>query len=175
MRALVDTTHLKNVDVVGQSELLSNSTIDPLQMSDLAFANVDKLLPEPIQTFTLWQTYLERVNPLTKIVHVPTVQPLIMQATTDWVGLALPHQALLFSIFAMVVVSLDDKETVQLLRAAREKAMQIFNAGTTAALSRSNFIQNYDMTTIQAVLIHLASVTSHVNAATPCHCPEVYS
>lgn len=172
MRALVDTTHLKNVNVFGQSELLSNSTIDPLQMSDLVFANVDKLLPEPIQIFTLWQTYLERVNPLTKIVHVPTVQPLIMQATTDWVGLTLPHQALLFSIFAMAVFSLDDKEAVQLLGVAREKAMQDFNAGTKVALSQSNFIQNYGTATIQAFLIHLVSV---INAATLCHCPKVYN
>lgn len=175
MRALIETTHLKNVNVFAQGELISDDLIDPLQMSSAFHPSVDKLLPEPIQIFTLWQTYLDRVNPLTKIIHVPTVQPLIMHTMTDWAALSFPHQALLFSILAMAVVSLDETETVQLLGVAREKAIQDFNAGTKVALNRSNFLQNYDMVTIQALLIHLVCATSHMNAADFHHCPETYN
>ena len=174
MRALIETTHLKNAKVFAQGELISDGTIDPLQVSALFYSSIDKLLPEPTQIFTIWQIYLDRVNPLTKIIHVPTVQPLIMQAMTDWAALSFSHQALLFSIFAMAVVSLDETETVQLLGVAREKAIQDLNAGTKVALNRSNFIQNYDMVTIQALLIHLVSATSHMNAVDFYHCPKTH-
>ncbi|KAJ5780392.1 hypothetical protein N7457_005552 [Penicillium paradoxum] len=41
------------------------------------------LHPNPLNIFKLWQAFLENVNPLTKIIHAPTVQQQILEATSD--------------------------------------------------------------------------------------------
>ncbi len=46
----------------------------------------EDLWPDPAQVFRLWQIYLDKVNPLTKIIHVPTLQPYLASATTGSSG-----------------------------------------------------------------------------------------
>jgi hypothetical protein len=45
--------------------------------------NLKDLYPQPAQIFHLWQTFLDRVNPITKVIHVPTLQPKLVEAATN--------------------------------------------------------------------------------------------
>ncbi|QKX58381.1 uncharacterized protein TRUGW13939_05503 [Talaromyces rugulosus] len=48
------------------------ATIHPVQESDEILS--------PITLVSLWQTYLERVDPLIKLIHVPSTQKIVLQA-----------------------------------------------------------------------------------------------
>src|SRR5688572_4946521 len=58
----------------------------------------DSLWPEAAHIFRLWQIYLDRVNPLTKIIHVPSLQPYVAEAASGTQNVPKNFEALLFSI-----------------------------------------------------------------------------
>jgi hypothetical protein len=83
-----------------------------------------------------------------------------MDAAADINQVSLTHQALLFSIYTMTVVSLTNQETVQYLGMTRDDALNRFSRGTKLALTRSNFLKSYDMTTLQALLFYMVGSPS---------------
>jgi hypothetical protein len=150
------------------TEDTSPDSINPDENSDLvlggdtpSFAQED-LWPEPGHVFRLWQIYLDRVNPLTKIIHVPTLQPYLAEATAGSQNLPKNVEALLFSIFLMAAVSLSADEAQSLLGYSRDEALQRFSTGVRTSLSRLGFIKSNDITTLQALVIYLVSICSLV-------------
>lgn len=54
--------------------------------------------------------FVENVNPLSKIVHVPSLQSAIERATTNIGNIPKGLEALMFSIYSMAVRSFTDDE-----------------------------------------------------------------
>lgn len=119
--------------------------------------NTEDLQPTPVQMFRLWQVFLDRVNPLTKVIHAPTLQPYIMDASTNMKAFSLSHQALIFAIYASAAYSLSDGECQTKLDMSREDALQKFTLGAKLSLLRLNFLKHHDMTTLQALAIFMVS------------------
>ncbi|KAF4983675.1 hypothetical protein FZEAL_962 [Fusarium zealandicum] len=158
MREIVDTDEPEESSVMGSEDLSPDYNIDLLLPSDASSKSTDDLQPDPVHIFRLWQVFLDRVNPLTKIIHVPSVQPYVMEAATNMNTLPLNYQALLFSIFTIAAVSLTEIESVQMLGCSREEALRRYTVGTKVALTRFNFLKNYDMVALQALLLYLVSL-----------------
>ena len=116
---------------------------------------VDDLQPSPGHIFRLWHLFLERVNPLTKIIHVPTLQPYLVEATSGSQNLPKSVEALLFAIYTVATVSMTADECQSLLGYSREAALQRFSLGVRITLNRIGFLKNYDLVTLQALLIYL--------------------
>ncbi|KHN94919.1 fungal specific transcription factor domain-containing protein [Metarhizium album ARSEF 1941] len=153
MRDIIDTEDPEDSSILGSEELTPENNTDLFFPGDLSTASIDDLVPDPIHAFKLWQLFLERVNPLFKVVHVPTVQPMVMEGATNIASLSYCQQALVLSIYTTAALSLSDAESIQLLGMSRESAIQKFLAGTKVALIRFNFLKNYNMTALQA-LVH---------------------
>lgn len=58
----------------------------------------------------LWQTYLDRVDPIVKVIHVPTVQQQIMQTIKDRRQLTASSHALNFAIYYAAIVTMQPEE-----------------------------------------------------------------
>ncbi|ODA79118.1 hypothetical protein RJ55_04709 [Drechmeria coniospora] len=158
MRDIVETEDPEDSSILGSDDLTPDNNTDLFFPGDLSTANLDDLTPDPVHGFRLWQIFLDRVNPLTKVIHVPTVQPFVMEAASGMSSLPLHVQALLFSIYAMAVLSLTESESIQMLGLSREAAMQKFTAATKVALIRFNFLKNYNMVALQALVLFLFSL-----------------
>ena len=117
--------------------------------------NVCDLQPDPAHAFRLWQLFLDRVNPLTKIIHVPSVQPLIVEATSGMHTMSLHDQALLFSIYLMAVVSLSEDECLAMSAMTKDTALRRYTLGAKASLVRFNFVKNENMAILQALIFYL--------------------
>ncbi|KAK0620079.1 fungal-specific transcription factor domain-containing protein [Immersiella caudata] len=115
--------------------------------------NVQDLQPDPVHVFRLWQLYLDRVNPLTKIIHVPTLQPIVLEATTNIEAIPVHQQALLFSIYLMAIMSTSADECVQMFGISKEEAMRRYTLGAKASLIKFNFLKNENMEILQALLL----------------------
>ncbi|KAL7934132.1 fungal-specific transcription factor domain-containing protein [Trichoderma chlorosporum] len=157
MRDIVETDDPEE-SLLGSDELTPDNNADLVLSSDMFNTNVEDLQPDPIHVFRLWQLYLDRVNPLFKVIHVPSLQPLLMEAANNMSGLPLHNQALFFAIFAMATVSMTAAECIQTIGMSREAAIQKFNTGTKACLIKYSFLKNYNMTTLQAVVLYLLSL-----------------
>jgi hypothetical protein len=128
-----------------------------LMLGEGADGNVEDFRPSAAQAFRLWQTFLERVNPLTKVIHVPSLQPKLVEATTDPASIPKNVEALLFSIYVMAVVSLNERECRQQLGCSKDEAYQRFSAGCRMALMRIGIMKTYDLVVLQALVLYLVS------------------
>ncbi|KAI1810938.1 hypothetical protein GGS20DRAFT_579478 [Poronia punctata] len=134
-----------------------------LILSECSDGNLEDLRPSPTQAFRLWQTFLERVNPLTKVIHVPSVQPKLVEATADPCSIPKNVEALLFSIYVVGVVALSEKECQQQLGCSKDEAYQRFSAGCRIALRRIGILKTYDIVILQALVLYLLSLAGRVD------------
>ncbi|KEY67864.1 hypothetical protein S7711_05001 [Stachybotrys chartarum IBT 7711] len=158
MKDIIDTDDPDELSVLGSEDRIPDNNSDTLFPYDVAAVNADDLPPDSTEVFRLWQLFLDRVNPLTKIIHVPTVQPYIIEALTNMENIPVKYQALLYSIYTMAVISLSELECLQMLGMDREKALRRFAAGMKMALNRYNFLKNHDMTILQSLVFYLYSL-----------------
>uniref|UniRef100_A0A8H7NKJ5 Zn(2)-C6 fungal-type domain-containing protein n=1 Tax=Bionectria ochroleuca TaxID=29856 RepID=A0A8H7NKJ5_BIOOC len=158
MREIVDADDPEGSSVLGTEGHTPENNADVLLLSDSSSANPEDYQPDPVQAFRLWQIFLDRVNPLTKIVHVPTLQPYVIEATSDSSGVPLNYQALLLSVYLLASIALQDSECMQLIGISRDQAVQRFTAGTKQALIKLDFLRNSDMASIQALVLFLYSL-----------------
>ncbi|KAK7420845.1 hypothetical protein QQZ08_010246 [Neonectria magnoliae] len=158
MRDIVDTDDPEECSVLGSDDLSPDPNVDLLLPSDGPTRSIEDLQPDPVHIFRLWQLFLDRVNPLMKVIHVPSVQPYVMDAATNMDSIPVVYQALLFSVFTMAVVSLSEPEAIQMLGSTRDDAIRRFTMGTKVALQKFNFLKNYDMIALQALLLYLFSL-----------------
>lgn len=106
----------------------------------------------------LWQIFIENVDPLTKIVHVPTVHPAIQKAASNTESIPRSFEALMFAIYGAAVMSLKDDECKQRLGEPRKLLLSRYIAATKVALSRAKFMGTISLVVLQALVLHLLSV-----------------
>lgn len=151
MREMVDDSN--SDDATPESMTPDNNSAFALGI-DTSPVKVEDVWPKPAHLFHLWKLYLDRVNPLTKIIHVPTLLPYVSAATS---GSPVPKniETLFFSIFLMAVVSLSPEECPAMLGCSREEALQRYSSGVRTNLLRLNFLRSADLTVLQAFVIYL--------------------
>ena len=119
--------------------------------------NVDllSLHPLPNQIAKYWEIYKDRVDPLVKILHVPTIEPTILSAASHLSNLSKGFEALLFAIYYGVTTALSAHDC--LLNFGEEKAVLLsrYRFALEQALARANFLTTEEATVLQALVIFL--------------------
>lgn len=123
--------------------------------------NLRPFHPQPVQTFKLWQAYLDNVNPLLKLIHTPSVQQMISHTSGNLDNLPKNVEALLFSIYTMAVESLDDSECMAILGESKAVASQRFKTATQYALLNASFLKTSDMMVLQALVQFNTALQTH--------------
>ena len=118
-------------------------------------ADLRDLHPPPAHIFFLWQKFLDRVNPLTKVIHVPTLQPIVAEAATNLDSIPKNVEALLFSIYTMAAVSLTDDESLAFLGYSKKEAVERFSRGVRTSLTRIDILKHYDLIILQAMVLYM--------------------
>lgn len=148
------------------------ATLTPDDNSDLVLGgdspaqSFEDLWPDPAHVFPLWQLFLDRVHPITKIIHVPTLQPYLAEATSGSHKIPKNVEVLLYSVFIMAVVSLNPEECLGLLGCSREQALQRYSSGVRLGLRRLGFLKSHDLTTLQALVIYLVGLPVRLRGPT---------
>ena len=125
--------------------------------------------PMSSQIIRLWQIFVDAVNPLCKIVHEPTTYNAILAATADLSNVPRNLEALMFSIYAIAVYTLDNRECEALFGEKRSTVLARYQLGTRLALQRASLLKCTDKTTLQAFVIYLVGPPACCDPAlTPC-------
>uniref|UniRef100_A0A8H7NPN3 Zn(2)-C6 fungal-type domain-containing protein n=1 Tax=Bionectria ochroleuca TaxID=29856 RepID=A0A8H7NPN3_BIOOC len=161
IKELIETDEPGNSSAFGSEPSVNN---DVLFSDPFPNRSIEDLRPEPIQIFKLWQIFVARVNPIVKVVHVPTVQSQVMAASTDFNSVPLRCQALLYAIFAMAVLSLTKDEALEILGSSRHDYLRRLHVGTKTALAKLDFLNNYDMVVLQTLLLYFFSLENTYNS-----------
>ncbi len=117
--------------------------------------SVSRLHPEPKHIFRLWQIFVEKVNPITKIIHVPTMQQRITEASWNLEGATKPTVAIMFAVYTLAVTSISAIECEELFREDKATLVSRYRAATIQALLAAGLLTTRDLEVLQAFLLLL--------------------
>jgi hypothetical protein len=115
----------------------------------------------PSQIPYIWQVYQENVDPVLKVVHVPSMGRFIKQVTNNLDALTPSQEALMFSIYYAAITSLDEEEVRLKFGADKSFLVQKHRFAIEQALAKAEFLTNPNFTLVQAFIIFLVLVRRH--------------
>ncbi|KAJ9633442.1 hypothetical protein H2204_006992 [Knufia peltigerae] len=119
---------------------------------------VSQLHPPPDHIMLLWQSYLDSFNPLTKLVHQPTLEQSIIGAFQDLENVPRSLEALMFSVYSAAVYAMEDDECIMKFGEERKVLLSRYRYGTRKALSRAKFMATSDLQVLAAFVIYLLTM-----------------
>ncbi|KAJ8109389.1 hypothetical protein OPT61_g7497 [Boeremia exigua] len=113
------------------------------------------LHPTPKVAFQFWEAYKDSVEPLVKVLHIPTFEPSFKDAIEhpDKVGKGM--ESLLFAIYYGAVTSTSAEECVQQWGEDRSTLLMRYRFALEQALARANFLYCDEIVILQAFVIFL--------------------
>ncbi|KAJ3488117.1 hypothetical protein NLG97_g6262 [Lecanicillium saksenae] len=125
----------------------------------LGYRSVDvdliKLHPLPSHATFLWSVFQENVEPLVKIIHVPTVDALLREARKDASSLSPENEALIFVIYFSAITALEPEEVQTNFGADKFVLLARYRFAVEQALAKANFLNTSDITVLQAFTLFL--------------------
>ena len=119
--------------------------------------NVDMLSlhPLPGQIRTYWETYKDRVDPLAKVLHIPTIEPTVLRAASHLSNLSKGFEALLFAIYYGAVTSSNASDCTVKFGEEKNVLLARYRFAIEQALARANFLTTEEIVVVQAFVIFL--------------------
>ncbi|PSR97230.1 fungal-specific transcription factor domain-domain-containing protein [Coniella lustricola] len=126
-------------------------------------ADVDlrPLHPLPSQIPYMWQLYKENVDPIVKVIHVPSVDKLIKEARKNLDNLTPANEALMFAIYFAAIHSMDETEVKPNFGVERDKLITQYRFALEQALAKANFVATSELVVLQAFLLYLVLIRRH--------------
>ncbi|KAH6718329.1 fungal-specific transcription factor domain-containing protein [Leptodontidium sp. MPI-SDFR-AT-0119] len=103
----------------------------------------------------LWQAFVNNVDPMIKIFHLPTTQAIVYAAIKNTNESGADTNALLFSIYFAATASLNHKSLVNILGNDKTTALNQFKRGLEQSLATSKFLDTPNLVTLQAITLYI--------------------
>lgn len=124
----------------------------------LAQVDFKALYPDRYQATLLWQTFLGRVDPVIKVLHIPTTQPRIFAAINRPDAVRPDVHCLLFAIFfGATTALLSDDPTNENIRMDLRRYQQ----GIELSIYNSSFLESPTLSSLQAMTIYLVNIAQY--------------
>ncbi|KAF2186646.1 hypothetical protein K469DRAFT_706628 [Zopfia rhizophila CBS 207.26] len=143
----------------------SNSPTDPSTYSfqhqsfifEYSSANVDMLSlhPQAARAREYWEIFKESVDPLVKVLHVPTIEPTLLDAATHPEKVPKGLECLMFAIYYGAVTSIMSQDCQERWGEERATLLEKYRFGLEQALARANFLYCDETVILQAFVIFL--------------------
>ncbi|KAK7425511.1 hypothetical protein QQZ08_007952 [Neonectria magnoliae] len=124
-------------------------------------ADLYSLHPPQQQRLRAWQLFNANVHPIATILHIPSVEPMILDAMQDLQNLTPPLEALLFVVYFGAVNSLSADDCELQFRVEQSVLLARFRRGVDNALARSRLMETDDFLTLQTFVMYLVLLRSH--------------
>lgn len=141
----------------GSEARLSSFGFDGLFSNPHVSSDIFSLFPSRWQATQLWQTYLNNVDGLVKLLHVPSVQPKLFASINNPKDTPLDLSALFFAIYFAAVTSLRSPDTMIMLGQDREAALNLYQRGLEVCLHGGSFLDSPTIPSLQAMALYLVS------------------
>jgi len=114
----------------------------------------------------LWNTYLSHVEPIAKLVHVPTGLAMVQRAAANPSTASKATECLLFAIYHLAVVAMSDNECQELLGQTRSVLQSRYYEAVRQAMVNASFLRTSELMVLQAYIMFLLSVRSSYDPQT---------
>ncbi|KAL4774560.1 hypothetical protein BDW60DRAFT_160403 [Aspergillus nidulans var. acristatus] len=103
-----------------------------------------------------WQLFLEKVDPLIKVVHRPSVSRILRGGLNDPTSLGEGEGALLQVFYLACVSAMDVMDVQSSLQMSKSTALTTYRLAAEQALARSGFMTTSNWTIMQALVLFIA-------------------
>lgn len=119
------------------------------------------LHPPVHQALLYWRLFRENCDRLIKVLHLPTMEPIILQAVKQPSCIPRGLEALIFSIYFASVESLTETECRETFGSHKGDLIDRYKFATEQALARAQFLETDELIVLQAFVIFLMSLRNH--------------
>jgi hypothetical protein len=141
------------VTEINSSSSIATSLLIPVRLSGAP--QLLELHPEPKHIFKLWQAFAENVNPLTKVIHTPTLQQRILEMSWNLEAVTRPLEAVMFGVYALAITSMKAADCVQAFGETRPVLLNRYRSGAAQALIAAELHLTRDLEVLQAFVLFL--------------------
>jgi hypothetical protein len=135
-----------------------SSALDPL--TGALMGGQQSLLlyhPTHVEAMTLWKAHIEKVEPLCKILHIPTTFSMVKMVSQHPARASKADECLLFAIYHFAAFSMTENECAEDFGESRATLVQRYHFATRQALVNASFLKTTDMSILQALVLFLLS------------------
>ncbi|RYP67742.1 hypothetical protein DL771_007075 [Monosporascus sp. 5C6A] len=125
--------------------------------------DLSKLHPLPSQIPFIWQVYVENVDPLVKILHVPTMDKIIRDWRNSMNNLSPGLEALMFAIYLGSITSMEEDEVKLNFGVEKATLVNKHRFAAEQALAKANFLTTSELVVVQAFTLFLVLVRRYDN------------
>lgn len=118
---------------------------------------LSNLRPSGTGVLKLWQIYVDRIDPIFKVTHSPTLQATIIASVGGMKDLDPSTDALMFAIYCTATLSMTEEETTTTFGTSRADLLRRYQAGCRCALSRAKFLRTEDRNCLTALFLYMVS------------------
>ncbi|KAF2171743.1 hypothetical protein M409DRAFT_63345 [Zasmidium cellare ATCC 36951] len=106
----------------------------------------------------LWKQYLKNIDPIVKIVHVPTTLEMLQRSSANPSTMSKVNECLLFSIYHFAISASSEKECVALFGPQWRYMKKTYHDATRQALVGVHFLRTTELAVLQAYMLLLLSM-----------------
>ncbi|KAF5124130.1 Bikaverin cluster transcription factor bik5 [Metarhizium anisopliae] len=129
-----------------------------------SLADAGPLHPAPDEFAVYWRLYKENCYPIIRVLHMPTVEPVVLRYQGRAGGdMPAGVEALLFAVYFAAVASLPDEECRAALGGDKRVLVGRYKAGMERALARARLLETDEVVVLQAFAVFLGSLRSYCN------------
>jgi hypothetical protein len=124
-----------------------------------SFADDREWCINKINGIKLWQTFVHNIDPLVKVLHIPTAEVDIFTAINEPRAVSKDIIALLHAVYFAAVTSMDAEDVFKMLGMSSMSALEKVRNQFHKALAEADALENPTVTLLQALAIYLVCFT----------------
>ena len=111
--------------------------------------------PTHAEALMLWKTHTENVEPICKVLHIPSAFKIVEMASQQPEIASKADECLLFAIYHFAIFSMTEEECVKQFGQSRGALMQRYHFASRQALVNAFFLKTIKISIIQALVLFL--------------------
>ncbi|OTA98001.1 hypothetical protein M426DRAFT_70591 [Hypoxylon sp. CI-4A] len=128
--------------------------------SNISDGFTDDMFPLPSQMLFIWRTYVENIDPMVKVLHVPTVSHVLENCRGQLRTLD-PTMLCLFACISFAAIQSMSNEEVMLNFGTDKKSLSSrYRRGAEKAIANADVINTTNLAAVQALIIYLGVLPS---------------
>jgi len=142
-------------------------SVDPVSATIFGSGSPNQSLLDHHPTYDhamkLWKMYCQNVDPLIKIIHIPTGLTMIQRAAANPSSISKSTECLAFAIYHFAVQAMTEGDCQEQLGQSRNLLRGKYLEATKQALLNSSFLRTTDMVVLQAFALFLISTRTQTS------------
>ncbi|KAG6355727.1 hypothetical protein INS49_003691 [Diaporthe citri] len=111
--------------------------------------------PTHAEAMILWNTHIENVEPICKVLHIPSSTKMVDEVSRKPETASREIECVLFAVYHFAVFTLTEEKCEKLFGRSRDALMQKYHLATRQALVNASFLTTTDISVVQALVLFL--------------------